>query len=244
MFKRLLEKLLAHTNKSEGGSNSKKVKRSPGRSLHGIMWERAAEQSADFVEEHLADCLIFKNKPEMWSYVARLLNESSRNGICLEFGVAGGSSINFLSKSLPNFRFFGFDSFLGLKEDWKGHHAAKGSYSRNGVLPRVNSNVELIPGWFDETVPVFLQQHGGDMSDLRLVHIDSDTYEAAVVIFDEIGKSLKPGVFVLFDELIGYPNWVNGEFKALREAERKFRFKYKYRAFSSEQALIEILDPD
>lgn len=49
-------------------------------------------------------------------------------------------------------------------------------------------------------------------------------------------------MFILFDELIGYPNWQNGEFMALGEAKEKFSFNYRFLAFSSEQALIEIVE--
>lgn len=209
--------------------------------IHSVLWDRAIQQSADFVESHLGNALVFENKKKMWNYVGQVLNEQYSKGVCLEFGVAGGISVNWLSSLLPKFNFFGFDSFIGLKEDWKGHHATKGAYSQNGKLPKVNANVELISGWFDETIPIFLKDHSRATSDLRFVHIDGDTYEAALAVFDELGEYLKPGVFVLFDELIGYPNWQNGEFRALCEAQKKYQFTYEFRAFSSEQALIEIV---
>jgi len=235
---KLLVKILSIPDRIDALLGVQRMRRSPERNLHNILWERATSQSADFVEAHLGSILIIDSKPKMWNYVAQILNNNFSNGKCLEFGVAGGISINWLSKQMPNFKFFGFDSFVGLKEDWLGHHATKGAYSQNGVLPKVNSNVTLVEGWFDETIPNFKKEN--DLHDLRFIHIDGDTYEAATAVFNELGDQLRPGIFILFDELLGYPNWQNGEFKALHDAQKKYSFNFQYRAFSSEQALVEI----
>ena len=218
-----------------------KMRSSPKRNLHNILWERATEQSANFVEQYLNSCMIFNEKEQMWNYLSNLLNDKFKDGLCLEFGVGEGASINYLSKLLSNFSFVGFDSFVGLKEDWIGHHATKGAYSQNANFPDVNSNVKLISGWFDHKLPDYIKNNKDKFNKLRLIHIDSDTYESATSIFDELAPYLSPKIYILFDELIGYPNWQNGEFKALEEAKSKYKFEYKYRAFSSEQALIEIL---
>lgn len=219
----------------------KRMRRSPARNLHNILWERAVQQSADFVEPYLPNVLVFDVKPDMWSYVANKQKEKFTEGICLEFGVAGGTSINWLSTRMSKFKFFGFDSFIGLKEDWIGHHAVKGTYSQQGRLPKVNKNVNLISGWFDQTLPVFLDKNKSEIEKVTLLHIDCDTYEATSAVFDLLHQLLKPGLFILFDELIGYPNWINGEYKALTEAAEKYGFKYEFRAFSPEQALVEIV---
>ena len=241
MLKKLSRKIRGWIYEIDSELGQRRMPLSPKRNLHNIMWERAIEQSADFVEAHLSNSLLFRSKTMMFDYVTKLLSERHTGGLCLEFGVASGRSINRISKSLPQFDFVGFDSFVGIKEDWKGHHAAKGAYSQNGRLPEVNKNVELVVGWFDETLPEFIEKHDSPIANLRLLHVDSDTYEAAAAIFKELGGLLKPGTLVLFDELIGYPNWKNGEYRALIEAQTKFGLKFEYRAFSSEQALIEIV---
>lgn len=239
-MKKYLLKILSLINKADAILGAQRMRRSPKRNLHNILWERAIVQSADFVESHLGNVLIFEDKAKMWNYAAKILNEDEKDGVCMEFGVAGGTSINWISNLLPNYLFIGFDSFVGLKEDWVGHHATKGAFSQNGVLPKVNENVVLVKGWFDETLPKYIDENG--IVNLRFIHIDGDTYEAAVAVFSELGDYLKPGIFVLFDELLGYPNWQNGEYKALHEAKSKYGFNFRYRAFSGEQALIEIIE--
>ena len=62
---------------------------------------------------------------------------------------------------------FGFDSFLGLPENWfpgnvtkKESHYKAGYFSRSCVPPPVESDVQLITGWFNETLdPFFLKYH-------------------------------------------------------------------------------------
>ena len=40
-----------------------------------LLWERATEQSADFVEKELENALVFGRKTDVWDYAARILNE-------------------------------------------------------------------------------------------------------------------------------------------------------------------------
>ena len=70
------------------------------------MWERASKESADFVEEHLHECLVFKNKQEIWKYTVKKIGERFGKGVCLEFGVAGGKSINFFFEEPARVEFF------------------------------------------------------------------------------------------------------------------------------------------
>jgi hypothetical protein len=79
------------------------------------------------------------------------------NTLWLEFGVASGDTINYISK-FTNDKVYGFDSFEGLPEKWRDGFD-KGAFNRNGHLPQVNSNVELIKGWFNETLLNFIQTH-------------------------------------------------------------------------------------
>ena len=65
------------------------------------------------------------------------------SGLWLEFGVATGRTINIISSKTTN-KVYGFDTFQGLPEDWDDHQA-KGVYSQDGVLPKVNSNVDPLP---------------------------------------------------------------------------------------------------
>jgi hypothetical protein len=66
------------------------------------------------------------------------------NTLWLEFGVASGNTINYISKFTDE-KVYGFDSFEGLPEKWRDGFN-KGSFNMNGKPPKVNDNVELIKG--------------------------------------------------------------------------------------------------
>ncbi len=211
------------------------------KNLFEILWKRAVNESADFVEKHINDVLVFHDRRVLWEYTARKIKEQNIDGVCLEFGVFNGASINYFANYLPELRFIGFDSFEGLAEDWKGEGAWKGTFDLGGKLPSVRCNVTLVKGWFDHTLPEYCKKHL-DKKSVRFVHIDGDTYEAAVIVLKHLGKYLRPGVLILFDELIGYPNWRNGEFRAWQEVTKKHNIKFRYLGFATNQALVEIVD--
>src|SRR5919107_6018636 len=93
-----------------------------------------------------------------------------RDGLVCEFGVFEGASTNYLARRLPGRRLFGFDSFRGLPEAWRPDFGA-GAFSTGGRLPRVESNVTLVEGWFEDTLPPFVAGHSGPVA---LLHIDCD----------------------------------------------------------------------
>ena len=113
----------------------------------------------------------------------------------------------------------------------------KGHFTREGKLPRVSSNVTLIKGWFDETLPNFV-----DSSDksIKIIHIDGDTYEAAKIVLEHTGSKLIRGSIIIFDEYFGYLGWKNGEYKAFQEFISEKKIDYKYLAFTENSVAIEI----
>ena len=134
---------------------------------------------------------------------------------------------------------YGFDSFLGLEEDWSGWILPAGWFSTNGVMPKCESNVKLYKGWFTETVPTFQTELGNKV--ISLLHIDSDTYKPAKYVLNALVKNLRPGSIIVFDEYYGYTGWRLHEFKAFQEFVIEHNLKYKYIAYTGEQVAVEIL---
>lgn len=143
-------------------------------------------------------------------------------GLVLEFGVFSGKSINRIArqKALP---VYGFDSFEGLPEDWRAGYE-KGRFNR-GDLPAVEENVELIVGWFDRTLPKFLDEHPGAAS---LIHIDCDLYSSTQTVLTQLRPRIVPGTIILFDEYFNYPGWEMHEYKAFREFVESWGVQYEY----------------
>ena len=102
---------------------------------------------------------------------------------------------------------------------------------------KVLSNVVLLKGWFDQTLPEFLRAHPEMFS---FVHLDADTYSSTEMVLRLIGDHLASGTILVFDEYLGYPGWQNGEFKAWQEFTARHGIKYEYLAFSNRQAAVRI----
>ena len=167
-------------------------------------------------------------------------NSKGKNGLWLEFGVYNGTTINLIAKNIKDREIFGFDSFLGLPEDWRGS-LKKGHFSRDGVPPEVESNVTLISGWFNETVPNFVSNNEIDF--VSFLHIDCDLYSSTIEVLNNFHNLIKKGTVILFDEFFNYPEWRDHEYRALMEFSNKYDVQFEYIAYGGhfQQVLIQIL---
>lgn len=144
-----------------------------------------------------------------------------------EFGVWEGRSINLLANALPERTIYGFDSFEGLPEAWRGAKRTfdKGSFSAKGKVPHAPDNVKFIKGWYEDTLPEFFQSYP---SSIALCHIDCDLYSSTKTVLKHIRPFIRKSTILLFDELINYPHYARHEMKAWLEFLEETRFQYKY----------------
>ncbi len=201
------------------------------KSVYNMAQWKAMESSLEYIESNMSTVCMLDGREIFLEYA---LNRISVKGICAEFGVHEGESVNYLARRLPEI--YGFDSFEGLKEDWKGIFA-KGHFGRKGKLPRVAKNVHLVKGWFDETLPGFLEQHPGPFA---FVHIDCDTFEAADTVLTLLGPRFVSGTVLIFDEFFGYRRWELGEFKAWNDYVARTGAEFEYLAFTSQRVAVQI----
>lgn len=168
-------------------------------------------------------------------HLQHTLLQTNIKGEILEFGVYKGSSIRKISDYFSEQKVYGFDSFEGLPEDWLvnseekteqkkiTHH--KGFFNVK-KFPKVRKNTQLVKGFFDKSLPEWLENH--DLEKICFLHIDSDLYSSAKTIFDCLNSYIVPGTIILFDEMYPwgdykkYDLWEEGEWKALYEWVREF----------------------
>ena len=190
--------------------------------LHKYLMRLAGMQTAEFIVDQMPKVKSFGSRNDYLKYI---LNQSAvSGGIYLEFGVYKGDSINFISATLPDKIVYGFDSFEGLPEDWR-YDLRKGGFNLNDNLPKVNKNVRLIKGWFNETLPEFVKAHPEPCA---FIHVDCDLYSSTKTIFDNLKNQIVSGTVIAFDEYFNYPGWQEGEYKAFMEfvAENNLEFEY------------------
>ncbi len=172
---------------------------------------------------------IIKNIPNINKHPLKYVFEDMKlkhkqNTLWLEFGVASGKSINYISQFTNN-TVYGFDSFKGLPEKWRDGFD-KGAFNMNGKLPQVNNNVELIKGWFNKTLINFILTHNKKIS---FIHMDADLYISTKYIFDIVKYYIDDGCIIVFDELLNYPGFFdNGELKAFYEFITENNVEYQW----------------
>lgn len=171
--------------------------------------------------------------------ILNALKNHKEDDLYLEFGVFSGGSANFFSKILKDKTLYGFDSFKGLKNDWKGHLLPTGHFNLKEKVPKVNNNVELIVGWVEDTLEDFLKENNNRK--INFVHIDMDTYEPAKFILKKIKPFLKKNTIILFDEVYNFPGWNVGEYKALQEVFKEKEYTFIGFSRYGHQASIKIL---
>lgn len=195
---------------------------------------RARISTGDFIEKKMKNVPTFPNKFSLLDFA---LKQSNNDGIFLEFGVYKGETINFIANRIGNKIVYGFDSFEGLPEDWRPGFG-KGFFKTK--IPSVRNNVTLIKGWFDKTLPEFIKENKKEYS---FIHIDSDLYSSAQVIFKYLDKKINKNMIIVFDEFFNYYGWENGEYKAFYEYVSKRRLKFKFLGYcdKNEQVAIKII---
>lgn len=144
------------------------------------------------------------------------------NNLWLEFGVASGYSMNLTTRiksrlihsvTKEDGKVYGFDSFYGLPTNWivterssqpkagllimKAH-----AFTRNGVLPPIDSNAVLIKGLFNETLDLFLTTHSSKK--IGYVNIDNDLYEGAIYVLERVVKRLLDNAIIHFHDFLDH----------------------------------------
>jgi len=193
--------------------------------------------SSRLVRSAMASARMFPNPMATLEYALSL---APPGGMALEFGVYVGTTLRVIARERHGREVYGFDSFEGLPEDWRAGFPA-GTFGGD-MLPSGQPDVpgaELVPGWFSDTLPGFLDDHQGPVS---FLHIDADLYSSARTVLQHVGPRLVPGSVIVFDEFFNYPGWQDGEYRAWEEYVATTEWRYRYEAFTvdCEQAVIRL----
>lgn len=162
-------------------------------------------------------CPMFENREQMY----RHLQEDVIRGPIdyLEFGVADGASLRqwLTLNRHDSSRFWGFDSFEGLPEDWRSTQP-KGAFSRNGKPPVIDDHrLRFEIGWFQDTVPTFLKTF--EPNARLVIHNDSDLYSSTLYALTQLDACAPAGTILIFDEFYD----AHHEFRALMDYASAYR---------------------
>lgn len=135
----------------------------------------------------------------------------------LEFGVATGGSFKWWTERIqnPNARFYGFDTFTGLPEDWGPFK--KGDMSNGNEPPVISGNRHsFYQGVFQDTLFDFLKNYKSDRK--KVIHLDADLYSSTLFVLTSLSPYLRKGDILFFDEF----NVPLHEYKAFKEWSESF----------------------
>lgn len=147
------------------------------------------------------------------------------SGVVAEFGVYSGDTLRRIAARRPNA--YGFDSFQGLPENWRGKYR-RGAFAVDRV-PHVPGAV-LHVGWFEDTIGPFLSEIPGPAA---FLHLDADLYSSTATVLGAFEDRIVPGTVLVFDEYFNYPGWQWHEHRAFEEFLGRTGKKFDYLAYNS-----------
>ena len=229
----ILKKLIVFLN------NRFKIKTQP-LSPTDLYYEEVSKQSYETFKEYFKKSFVFSDDDSIRSFaINEAIKRFDNKSLFLEFGVFKGNSINLFAKNLKKIdaKIIGFDSFQGLKDEWiTEEYNPVGTFNLKGKKPKVENNVELIDGWVENTIKNFFENNSKKN---EFIFFYFNTYNSTAFVLESLKKYFQTGTIILFDEFYGFPNWEKYEYKAFKEQISEDKFKYI--AFSTRQACIEII---
>jgi hypothetical protein len=194
-----------------------------------ILWPRHSEfvnrlqwrsQASRWFQDH-SDLPAFTHRFDLYRYLQKeFIGEEQID--YLEFGVFEGVSLAewLRLNNHPQSRFFGFDSFEGLPEDWGP--MKKGFFDVKGAVPgTTDPRVQFVKGWFQDSLPEFLKSYTPQAR--LIVHNDSDLYASTLYTLAKLDSALAAGSVLIFDEF----GSARDEFRAMMDYVAAFWRKAK-----------------
>jgi O-methyltransferase len=164
----------------------------------------------------------YRRRFNLYQYVSDKFNLGSNSFDYLEFGVAGGHSFRWWvsNSSGIDCRFFGFDTFEGLPENW-------GTFSKSDMASSIpvidDMRVKFYKGLFQETLPGFLRDYHSSEIRSKIIHLDADLFSSTLFALTSMAPYLRKGDILIFDEF----NVPNHEFLAFRIFTESYYVKTK-----------------
>jgi len=147
------------------------------------------------------------------------------DGLWLEFGTGSGISTNHISHYSES-TVYSFDSFMPYQNSLNEEQHFKKPED-------LNKNVEIIEGWFSDTIPSFKSLHLKE-NFISFLHIDCDVYRSTYQIFDELYKYIKKGTIIVFGKLINCTNYRLHELKAFYEFVQRYNIEFEWIGMNGE----------
>lgn len=159
-------------------------------------WEINMPNSANFISN-----MLLAYSAELALGTIELRQQAKLEDLWLEFGVGEGYSLNLtalIRATSSQTPVHGFDSFLGLPQDWKGTPFKKGRFSRNGVAPLLEKNTVVVKGLFEKTIKHFVKNQKS--KEVALINIDCELSQNAFSVLSSLIPLMRGGTIIHFSK--------------------------------------------
>jgi hypothetical protein len=182
------------------------------KALNLVLADTPEAWEAGYYDRLMADCIgsqnyhypvfdyEYKDRRILYTHVHNAVIRSGPMDF-FEFGVFRGESFRTWMEinTHPASRFFGFDSFEGLPEEWRSNNLPKGHFSTNGALPDIDdSRGTFITGYFNKSLYPFLT--GYERKNRMVIHIDSDLCSSCLYVLMAMNPWIARGTVIVFDD--------------------------------------------
>jgi hypothetical protein len=167
----------------------------------------------------------YEKRFDLYKAVGTHYGLSQKPILYLEFGVASGKSFYWWAgqNTHASSRFYGFDTFEGLPEDWGGYRRGDMAHGL-GELKQEDARTSFVKGTFQETLFGFLESHRRELDSLpKLIHLDADLFSSTLFVLSQLYPFLRKGDLLMFDEF----NVANHEFLAYKIFTESFYVKLR-----------------
>ena len=170
-----------------------------------------------------------------WSMFDHAVELSDTSRPFYEYGVWMGDSFKYLMQYFK--KGYGFDTFLGLPEDWRS--VPKGAYSSFGKVPNIDGG-EFIVGEFQNSLPEFFAK---PRPLAGLINFDADLYASTFCALVNSKSIIDEKTVLIFDEFIINSGWEHDEFRALEEFCKANGLDYEVIAVSlyTKQVMVRLV---
>jgi O-methyltransferase len=179
----------------------------------------AAQKTKDTFNDFFNPKRDHANRYKLYTFLTEKESLISQPVDYLEFGVSQGHSFKWWSgtNKNPDSRFYGFDTFEGLPEQW-------GTFDKGAMAASIpqtdDTRCTFIKGIFQDTLFDFIKST--PISGKRkIIHLDADLFSATLFALTTLAPHLNKGDILLFDEF----NVPNHEWMAYKIFVESFYLK-------------------
>jgi len=188
-------------------------------------WIGQADKTALLINDFYVWKRDYQKRLKLYEAVSLHYQLDKKEFVYLEFGVASGNSFSWWAQknTNPASRFWGFDTFEGLPEDWGGYKKGAMSHSLESIGLN-DQRTAFVKGIFQDTLNAFIDENRSLLKQKpKVIHLDADLFSSTIFALSQLYPFLNKGDIIFFDEF----NVANHEFFAYKIFTESFYVKLR-----------------